>query len=50
MQWMKWGADSGLREEEPDRIRKIDEKKPLAARPVNDAARSWSGLRRCRIS
>ena len=38
MQWMKWGADSGLREEEPDRIRKIDEKKPLAARPANDAA------------
>jgi len=38
MQWMKWGTDSRLREEEPDRIRKIDEKKPPATRLGNDAA------------
>lgn len=36
MQWMKWGTDSRLREEEPDRIRKIDEKKPPAARPLHE--------------
>jgi len=38
MQWMKWGTDTGLREEEPDRIRKIDEKKPPAPSPASDVA------------
>jgi len=30
MQWMKWGIDTRLRDEEPDRIRRIDEKKSPA--------------------
>ena len=37
MQWMKWGVDSRLREEEPDRIRKIDQRRPVEPRPDLDA-------------
>ena len=33
---MKWGTDSRLREEEPDRIRKIEEKKPSSTRPATE--------------
>jgi protein DA1 len=38
MQWMKWGTDSRLSNEEPDRIRRIEEKAPrsdpVALNPV----------------
>jgi hypothetical protein len=36
MQWMKWGIDSRLQEEDPDRIRKINEKRQPSGPPVND--------------
>jgi len=37
MQWVKCGTDNCLREEEPDRIRKIDEKRLLKPRPETPA-------------
>lgn len=38
MQWMKWGTDHRLPEEEPDRIRRIDEKGLAGPRPVFGSA------------